>query len=221
MTPALRPAGSCRAITALELLIALTIGTVVLGCLMALWQLGAKMNRASQSTIVLQAALTVTESLFSDLRQMGLEPSSPPFIIGPVNRPPGALGTSLKFFKVSFRPDRVVLSPVRFHTTRSPGGNQYFAREEFRAGKYDTRIFKTCPIQSLEFASHTDFWGNDYLRAAVRVLEDDRPPGTAGAIAERTIRQQVLVRIPVPDRFGDAAFAKVNLVMKEAELLAP
>lgn len=210
-----------RAITALEILIALTIGTVVLGCLMALWQLGTKMHGASQSTIALQAALTMSETLFSDLRQMGLEPASPPFLIGPAGRPPGTPGTSLSFYKVVFLPDRVNLAPVRFHTIPSPGGNAYFVRDQLRAGKLDTNVFRPCPVQGVEFDTHTDFWGNEYLRAAIRVLEDDRPPGTVTITAERSVRQQVLVRIPVPDRFGDPAFAKANLVLREAALLAP
>lgn len=210
-----------RAITAIELLVALAIGTVVLGSLMALWQLGSKMHQASRSTVALQTALTITEAVFSDLRQMGLEPSSPPFIIGPANRPPGVPGTSLSFFKVAFRPDRIGLVPVRFHTVPSPGGNRYFVRDVRRGAQLDSQVFKQCPVQRVEFDTHTDFWGNEYLRAAVRVLEDDRAPGTVTITAERSVRQQVLVRIPVPDRFGDPAFSKANVVLKEAELLPP
>jgi hypothetical protein len=122
---------------------------------------------------------------------------------------------------VGFRPDRIVLVPVRFHTIPSPGGNLFLARDEHRGGRLDTTVFRSCPVQTVEFDTHTDAWGNEYLRAAVRVLEEDRPPGAASVSPERSVRQQVLVRVPVPDRFGDPAFAKVNLISKEAELLAP
>mgnify|MGYP001619039211 CR=1 FL=1 len=210
-----------RGFTILELVIALGAGTMVLGCLMALWQLGSKMHRASQSTVALHGALTMTEALFGDLRQMGLDPNSPPYIIGPANRPAGMPGTSLSFFKVAFKPDRMNLVPVRFRTLPSPGGNQYFVREERRGGRVESHTYRPCPVQNVQFDVTTDAWGNDYLRAAITVLEDDRPPGTVTITPDRSVRQQVLVRIPVPDRFGDTAFSKVNVVMKEADLLAP
>lgn len=210
-----------RGFTTLELLIAIGIGTTVLGCLMALWNLGAKMHKASQSTIALQAALTMTEALFGDLRQLGLEPGSPQLLIGPNGRAPSAPGTSLSFFKVVFRPDRIGLTPVRYSTTPSPGGNKYLVREESKNGRVERMIFKACPIESAEFDTHKDFWGNEYIRAAVRVLEDDRAPGTVTFSPDRSVRQQVLVRLPVPDRFGDPALSKASVIVKDAELLAP
>ena len=210
-----------RGTTVVEVLIALSIGVVLLACLMALWQLGSKMHHASQSTVALQAALTMTESIFGDLRQMGLEPGSPSYVIGPATRAAGSPGNSLAFFKVQFKPDRIILVPVRFKTIPSPGGNLFLVREERRAGKVETQVFRQCPLQSVEFDANADAWGNQYLRAAVRVLEDDRPPGSVTITPERIVRQQVLVRMTVPDRFGDPAFSKVNLLVKDGELLVP
>lgn len=207
--------------TTIEMMIALTIGSVIIGAIMALWSLGTKMHKASQSTIALQASLTMTEALFADLRQMGLDPGSSPYLVGPVGRAANAPGTSLSFFRVAFKPDQIALVPVRFHTVPSPGGNKYLARTERRNGQLETQVFRTCPVQSVEFATNTDSWGNDYLRASVRVLVDDLPPGTVTITPDRTVRQQVVVRVPVPDRFGDPAFAKANIVTKEGELLPP
>jgi prepilin-type N-terminal cleavage/methylation domain-containing protein len=209
-----------RGFTIIEVMVAAAIGSVALGCLFALWQLGTKMHRASQSTIGLQAALTMTEALFSDMRQIGIDPATAPYVFGPAGRPPGAAGTSLSFYKVSFQPSRIDLLPVRYRTMPSPGGNRWLVRDERKRTGVETQIFKTCPLQAIAFDATTDQWGNTFLRAAVRVLDEDRPPGR-GAVPERVVHQQVLVRIPVPDRLGDPEFAMVNVVTRTADLLPP
>lgn len=210
-----------RGITVVEVLVALGIGAVVIGCLMGLWTLGSKMHQASQSTVALQAALTMTESLFADLRQIGLQAGLAQHAIGPAGRPAGVPGNTLSFYKVSFKADRIALVPVRYRTVASPGGNRLLVRDEKRGGTLVSHVFQPCPVQYVEFEAHADAFGNEFIRAAVNVLEDDRPPGTVTIAPERIVRQQVMIRVPVPDRFGDAQYDRVNVVTRDADLLPP
>lgn len=204
-----------RGFTTLESLIALAVSVIVLGGIMSLWSLGSRMHRASQATIAIQGALSITEALFADLKQMGLEPGVAPYVIGADRK-------SVSFYKVDFRPDRIALVPVRFHTVPTPNGNVYLAKTVRKpGGQLDTTVFRTCPLFGVLFDRSTDQWGNDYLRAAVTVLDGDTPRGQATPERERSVFQQVVVRTPVPDRFGDPAFSKVNILQREGDLLPP
>lgn len=203
-----------RGFTTLESLIALAVGVVVLGAVMAVWNLGVKMNRASQATVAIHSALTITEALFGEFKQMGLAPGVSPYVIGADKR-------SISFYKVEFRPDGIALVAMRFHTVPTQNGNYYLARSTRKAGQLETTVFRQCPLFSLHFDNHVDQWGNDYVRAEVCVLDNDLRPGTQTVDRQRSILQQVMVRVPVPDRFGDPAFSKVNLVQRDGDLLPP
>lgn len=203
-----------RGFTTLETLIALALGVIVLGGVMAVWNLGVKMNRASQATVAIHSALTITEALFGEFKQMGLSPGLSPYVIGADKR-------SISFYKVEFRPDRIALVAMRFHTVPTANGNFYLARTTRKAGQLETTVFRQCPLATLAFDNHVDQWGNDYVRAEVRVLDTDLRPGTQTIDPQRSVTQQVMVRVPVPDRFGDPAFEKVNVVQRDGDLLPP
>jgi hypothetical protein len=202
-----------RGATIVELVIALAAGAVLVGALMFMWSGGIRTTQAAQSTIAIQNALLLAQTLHEDLRQLGVDSGRTPLVLSK---------TSLAFYKVRFGAKEVRLVPVRYRLVRGPDGVGYLERAELRPGGWAAKTYGLAPLSDLEFSLLADpLMGNRYGRVRMKLLGDERPSGLRTlAQLSRYTTHNLVVRVPVPSHRGDPAVSLVARFIREGELPA-
>ena len=182
--------------TVLEVMIVCSISVVVLTALIALSNSSAKLNKAALSSVTLQAALILQETIASDLRQLGVQP--PPAAPLPLVAPRG-----MSFYKCRFVQKKIRFRPVKYSVQATPGGNMRFVRTEVKETGPERTVFEGL-LTKLEFAviSHPQH-GGAYLKVAMSLIDDDvKPPAGRSAFMARVTSHDLLCRIPIPSARG-------------------
>jgi type II secretory pathway pseudopilin PulG len=200
-----------RGMTIIEILVVSSIGVVVLTVLIAVLSSQSKMNRAAQSSVTLQNALTIEETLAADIRQLGVLPARGAIAIAP---------HGLSFYRCVFDAKTIRLRPVKYGCERTRGGNWRLIRTEATpAGLSRTALDGT--IAAFEFRRVADpDLGSEYLKVSLAVIDDDVPPPAApNAYAARVTGHEILCRIPRPSELGHPRLQRTAKPVVERDLL--
>lgn len=194
------------AFTLLEVLVVAGIGLMLLAAALSAWRSGAQVERAANSTVALQSAMLLTETLYRDICQLGIDQT---------RREPLLISEgSLSFYKVKFEGDRMKLVPLKFSRVKSPKGNWFLRREE--AGQKE-KVLRGAPCTELAFSRVVDpAFRTRYLKVHMRVLETDLAPGPA---RRQPLAHSAIMRIPVPSQVGNPGLQAVMRIVPEGPLL--
>jgi hypothetical protein len=182
--------------TVLEIMIVCSISVVVLTALIALSNSSAKMNKAALSSVTLQSALILQETIASDLRQLGVQP--PPAAPLPLVAPRG-----ISFYKCRFVGKKIRYRAVRYGVEGTPAGNMRLVRTEVTDNGPQRSVIDGL-LTRLEFAVISDpDRGGAYLKISLSLIDDDvKPPQGRSALQARITNHDLLCRIPIPSERG-------------------
>lgn len=195
-----------RGFTLLEVLVVAAIAIGVLAGVLTAWRTGSQVERATNSTGALQSAMLLTETLYRDICQLGVDQSRrEPLLINE---------SSLSFYKVKFQAEQMKLVPLRFSRVKSPQGNWFLKREE--AGQ-PPKIFGGAPCTEISFAQIQDpTFQTRYLKVTFKVMDQDLAPGPA---RREPLAHSAIMRIPVPSQIGHPGLQAVMKIAPEGDLL--
>ena len=200
--------------TIIEIIVVSAIAVVILSVLITISNSSQKMNKAALSSVNVQNALLIQETISTDLRQLGVLPAR-----GAV---PLVSDHGLSFFRCVFDGKDIKFRPVRYGCTRTSAGNWRLVRTEVIAGREekDTLDGLLCEIK-FSLVSDPQF-GSVYLRVAMALIDDD-VPAPAGkernAFSARITSHDVLCRIPIPSEVGHPRLQKTCTPIVEHDLL--
>lgn len=199
--------------TVLEIMIVCSISVVVLTAIIALSNSSAKLNKAALSSVTLQSALILQETIASDLRQLGVQP--PPAAPLPLVAPRG-----LSFFKCRFVGKKIRFRPVKYGVESTPGGNMRLVRTEVKDTGPDRTTIEGI-LTALEFRVISDPQaGGAYLKISMSLIDEDvKPPAGRAAFLARITSHDLLCRIPIPSERGMLRVARMVTPDLEAPLL--
>jgi len=198
-----------RAYTLVEVVVAVTLGSIVLVALLGLFTAGDRMNRASQSTAVLQSALILEEAILQDIRQLGIDPARKETLL--INE------ACVSFYKVAFSGEEVKLRPVLYERMKKRSGLYFLKRTEVKGGRRVSRTFSQAPLGQCRFSfiGDRDF-GNRYLRVDFTVLESER---VSAKEPDRSSTHSLVLRIPTPSGLGDPRLHRAVRLRPETDLI--
>ena len=182
------------------------IGLMLLASALSAWRSSAKQDQVASSTVSLQSAMLLTETLYRDICQLGVDQARrEPLLIS---------DKSLSFYKVKFEGPEMKLVPLKFSRVRSPKGNWFLKREE--AGAKD-KILGGAPCTDITFALIQDpTFGAKYLKVTMKVLEADLEPGPG---RREPLAHSSIMRIPVPSMIGHPGLQAVMRIVPAGDLL--
>ena len=196
-----------RGVTLLEVLIVMGIVVAVMGGVFMAMSGGSRVTRVSSSTAALQSAMLLTEALYRDIAQLGVDTTSA--------RTLEFSDSSLCFYKCKFDGDRMLLVPLKFSRVKSPKGNYFLKREELGA---PDKTFGSAPCTELSFTTIQDpNFHTQYLKVMMKVLEQDLAPGPA---RRDPLPHSAIMRIPVPSQVGLPALQAIMKIVPEGPLMA-
>jgi hypothetical protein len=190
-----------RGVTMVEILVALSLGTLVIGAALMAWSGGLKAGRSSQVSVSVTAIALLETQLVADAVLLGVDPA--------LGRVMSAKPDRIAFYRCAFAPGKegpVRLRPVGYDLVATPGGNQRLRRSE--AGQ--ARMVEGVVLSGTRFEV-VDDPGGQLLRFSATVLDGDE----AGA---RGTPMVLLLPIPVPDDAGNPALARAARVQSEGPL---
>jgi hypothetical protein len=198
------------------MLMAVSIGLIVLAAILALYSSGAKMNRAAQSSVSLQHAMLLEEMMVEDFRQIAIDPS--PDRVNFLQIQPNGVS----FFKAAF-PDRTVhLRPVRYSVTKTRRGNFQLVRSELTPRGLQNSI-KDGVLRDITFTMVGDsvIGTTRYLHVTMRVLDEDLAvdPRVPQAYASRMTMHTVMLKVCFPPTNGYQFLQNSAQLTPEADLL--
>lgn len=195
-----------RGFTLTEVLVVAAIAIGVLAAVLNSWRSGSQAERVANSTGALQSAMLLTETLYRDICQLGIDQTS---------REPLMINEgSLCFYKVKFQGDLMKLVPVKFSRVKSPQGNWFLKREE--AGE-KPKTYGGAPCTELSFVQIQDpKYQTRYIRVTMKVMESDLAPGPA---RREPLAHSSIMRIPVPSQIGHPGLQAVMRIVPEGPLL--
>ena len=203
-------------VSIVEILVVSVLSVVVLGTILGLWSGGTKMNKAAQSSVTLQNALLLEETIYQDFHQMGVDPTSWNTHMVAEN--------CLSFYKVAFDGQVIKLRPVKYTRVASPGGLYFLKRTEVGGGKTTTKTFSNAPLLDVKFGQHEDtVFKRRYLTCYLWVAEEDkRRPGSQLTVnQDRPGCRAMIARIPMPSMLGNPAMAEVTKIAPDGSSLLP
>ena len=195
-----------RGFTLLEILVVAGIGIGVLIAVLSAWRTGGQADRVANSTGALQSAMLLTETLYRDISQLGVDQT---------RREPLFINDgSVSFYKVRFQGDLMKLVPVKFSRVKSPLGNWFLKREE--AGQ-PPKVYGGAPCTELSFVQVQDpEFQTRYIKVTMKVMEQDLAPGPA---RREPLAHSAIMRIPVPSQVAHPGLQAVMRIVPEGPLL--
>ena len=195
--------------TIVESTVAACLFAVILGALLFTFSGGSKSADAARSTGALAGALTLSERLLEDVRQMAYDPASPTDLVA------GTRGIS--FYTVAFVGPETVLRRVRYVVVPEKGALVIARTAETTAGM-KTERFGNLPLRSGAFTLITDqHFGGRSLRLDLVAIGDDRPGAAPSA---RDVPHSVLARLPMAPAWGDPQRDPARRVRNSGPLLS-
>jgi Tfp pilus assembly protein PilV len=205
-----------RGTTMIEMLMAVTIGLIVLAAILALYSSGAKMNRAAQSSVSLQNAMLLEEMMVEDFRQIAIDPS--PDRVNFLQIQPNGVS----FFKAAFPDRRIHLRPVRYSVNRTRRGNFQLVRSEQTPRGLQT-VIKDGILREIQFSMVGDslIGTTRYLHVTMVVLDDDLAvnPRVPQAYASRSTVHSVMLKVCFPPTNGYQFLQQSAQMTPDADLL--
>ncbi|MBI4859457.1 MAG: hypothetical protein HY815_04245 [Candidatus Riflebacteria bacterium] len=200
-----------RGLSVAELVVVSATMTVLLGVLMSLWASGTLMNRAAQSSVALQNAMILEETIYQDFQRMGVDLDSVSTHL--VSR------TCLSFYRVAFDGPWIRLRPVRYSRIASPGGLYFLKRTEIGpGGRHDVTVFSGVPLLDVRFEEIVDpvlkrRYLSVYLLASEADRRDQRP---RAALRDRTGCRSLVARVPMPAMLRNPIMEPVTKIATES-----
>jgi len=182
------------------------IVVVVLGAVLVSWRSGTKSTQVATSTAALQNAMLLTEALYRDICQLGVDQTRrEPLLIA---------DGSLSFYKVKFLADAMHLVPVKFSRVKSPRGNWLLKREEL--GEKE-KVFGGAACAELAFGSIVDpQFQTQYVRVTMKVLDGDLAPGPG---RRDPLPHSAIMRVPVPSQVALPGLQAVMRIVPDGDLM--
>lgn len=198
--------------TIIEIIVVSAVAVVVLTVLITLSNSSAKMNKAALSSVTLQSALLIQETIATDLRQLG--------VLSTRGALPLVADRGMSFFKCVFDGKTIKFRPVRYSCERTAKGNYRMVRTEVVNGREERSILDGLLAQ-IKFSLVSDpQFGSVYLRVNMALIDDDVPaPANRNAFAARVTTHDVLCRVPIPSEVGHPRLAKTCTPVVERDLL--
>ena len=197
--------------TLIEIMVVSVIGVVVLTVLITLSTSSAKLNKAAQTSVSLQAALLIEESLAADMRQLGVVPGR-----GPVQT--SARGAT--FYRCVFDAKSIRYRPVKYSCEKTPGGNWRLIRTEGLPSGPRRQTLDGILADILFRQISDPVLGQVYLRVTMRLIDDDVPlPTTLDAFAARVTQHDIVCKLTIPSEFPLPRVTRTTKPILESDLL--
>lgn len=197
-----------RGFTLLEIVVVAAIMLGIFAAALSAWRTSSQAERVANSTGALQQAMLLTETLYRDICQLGIDQTRrEPLLI---------TQGSISFYKCKFQGDVMKLVPVKFSRVKTPNGNWFLKREE--AGSAP-KTFGGAPCADLTFEYIQDpKFQTRYIKVIMKVMEQDLAPGPS---RREPLAHSSIMRIPVPSQIGHPGLQAVMRIVPEGPLQEP